>query len=151
MQNVLNARAGRPGVAVSLTALLIWIGALGAACAPDAPGTPTERRVWEGPSNLVASQGVTRYERRELAQQVPLPSCLGVGADSYRFTRVTAYEGGGTNPPGLTDTFYRLDRWRLWSRPGALSGQPVLFVTVRGSTGITAEYERLPSGEICAT
>jgi hypothetical protein len=147
MQPFPNARAGRPGVAVSLAVLLISIGALLAACAPDQPEVPTGRRVWEGPSTAVASRGVTTYERREIAQQVPLPACISIGGQEFGFTDVSTFPG--VNPPGLTDTFYRLDRWRLWSRPGPLDGQPALFVTVRGSTGILAEYERLPDGEPC--
>lgn len=150
MQSFLTrARAARPGVAVSVAVLLLYAGVLLAACAPDQPETPTGRRVWEGPTNTVASSGVVTYDRREIAQQVPLPRCIAVGDDRYEFTRVSPFEGGGVNPPGLNDTFYRLDRWRLWSRPGPLEGQPVLYVTIRGSTGIVAEYQAISSDQSC--
>jgi hypothetical protein len=143
------ARAVRPGVAICLGWLLLWAAVMSVACAPEQPQTPTGRRVWEGPTSSVASSGVVQHERREIAQQITLPACIRVGPDQYRFTQVVPFAGGGTNPPGLNDTFHRLDRWRLWTAPGPLEGQPKLFVTVRGSTGIFAEYERLPSGETC--
>ena len=145
-----NARASRPGVAICLVWLLVFSGMTLAACAPEQPETPAERRVWEGPTNSVASSGVVRHERREIAQQITLPACISVGTDAYLSSRVEPFEGGGTNPPGLNDTFHRLDRWRLWTLPGPLEGQPTLFLTIRGSTGIVAVYERLPSGEVCS-
>ena len=105
--------------------------------------------MWEGPGDFVSSTGVITHERREIAQRVPVPACITVGEDRYRFVQVTPFAGGGTVPSGLNDTFFRLDRWRLWTRPGPLLGQPVLFVTIRGSTGILAEYERVAPGEPC--
>jgi hypothetical protein len=125
------------------------IGMALAGCAPAEPTVPTERRIWDGPSATISSAGVVMYDRREIAQRVPLPACISVGDDEYQFTRVTMYPGPGGTPPGLNDTFYRLDRWRLWTRPGPLEGQPVVYLTVRGSTGIVAEYERLPADAPC--
>jgi hypothetical protein len=144
-----NARAARPGVAIWLVWLVVWSCVFVMACAPRQPEIPTERRVWEGPTNSVASSGVVQYERREIAQQIAVPACISVGPDQYQFVQVTPFAGGGTNPPGLNDTFHRLDRWRLWTNPGPLEGRAELFVTIRGSTGIVAQYERLPAGETC--
>ena len=110
---------------------------------------PTERRVWEGPGDFVSSTGVVMHERREIAQKISLPACITVGEDRYRFAQVTPVAGGATVPSGLIGAFFRLDRWRIWTRPGPLVGQPVLFVTVRGSTGIIAEYQRVAPGEPC--
>ena len=145
-----DARAGRPGIFISLFVSVVCA-ALLAACGSREPSTPTGRRVWEGPGDYVASSGVTTYERREIAQKVTLPACLSVLDDRYRFARVTPFSGGGTTPPGLVDSFFRLDRWRLWTRPGQVAGQPVLFLTIRGSTGIVAEYERVAPGEECSS
>lgn len=144
-----HARAARPGVAICIFWLVLWSGIFVAACAPQQPEIPTERRVWEGPTQSVASSGVVRQERREIAQQIAVPACISVGPNQYRFVQITPFAGGGANPPGLNDTFHRLDRWRLWTQPGPLEGQTSLYVTIRGSTGIVAEYERLPSGETC--
>jgi hypothetical protein len=94
---------------------------------------------------------VVRQERREIAQQIAVPACISVGTDQYRFVQIEPFAGGGTNPPGLSDTFHRLDRWRLWTLPGPLVGRTQLFVTIRGSTGIVAVYERLPAGEPCTS
>jgi hypothetical protein len=145
-----SAREDRPGIVVFLP-LLIVLCVVIAACAPSEPEVPTGRRVWEGPGSAVASSGVFTHDRREIAQRVALPSCISVGDDQYRFSQITTFLGGGVTPPGLNDTFYRLDRWRLWTRPGALEGQPLVFVTVRGSTGIVAEYDRVPADEPCGT
>ena len=146
---VLLARAGHPGVLVCRGALLLLaIAPLLGACGSPGPSVPVGRRVWDGPGDFVASRGVTTYDRREIAQKVPLPSCIEVGEAHYRFARVSPVPVSGAAPPGLLDTSFHLDRWRLWTRPGPLRDQPVLFVTVRGSTGILAEYERL-AGESC--
>ncbi|MGH2588454.1 MAG: hypothetical protein ACRDJE_26330 [Dehalococcoidia bacterium] len=142
-----SARADRLGTVAFLPLLLVLCVVL--ACAPSEPEAPTGRRVWVGPSSAVASTGVITYDRREIAQKVALPACISVGDDQYRFTQITTFSGGGVTPPGLNDTFFRLDRWRLWTRPGPLEGQPLVFVTVRGSTGIVAEYERVAAGEPC--
>jgi hypothetical protein len=112
--------------------------------APSAPLPDASRRTWQGPSESVASAGITIYDRRELAQRVPLPSCLFVGDAAFRFNGVLRPE-----PPGLLPTGYALDRWRLWSPAGALADQARLFVTVLGSTGIAGEYVRLPHGAAC--
>jgi len=142
---VAHARVIRPGVAVSaLIAALLLLGA----CGQAEPQSPTGPRTWEG-GDLVSSSGVIGYERREIAQKVSLPGCITVGGDRYRFAQVTPYEGGGATPPGLDNTYYRLDRWQLWKRVGPLEGQPTLFVTVRGSTGYVAEYRRVAPGEPC--
>jgi hypothetical protein len=150
MLDISNARAARrPGVAICLVWLTAWAGIFVAACAPQQPEIPTERRIWEGPTQNVASSGVVRQERREIAQQIAVPACIIVGQNQYRFEQITPFAGGGANPPGLNDTFHRLDRWRLWTPPGPLDGQVKLFVTIRGSTGIVAEYALLPAGESC--
>lgn len=86
------------------------------------------------------------YDRRELAQRVPLPSCLFVGDIAFRYQGVLRPE-----PPGLLPTGYALGRWRLLSPAGALAEQSRLFVTVLGSTGIAGEYVRLPQGTPCET
>ena len=144
------ARDTGPGPFISLLLLTsLAFGVLLSACGSREPATPAARRMWEGPGEYVASSGVITYERREIAQKIPLPQCVSVLEDSYRFARVTPFPAGGTAPPGLMDTFFRLDRWRLWSQPGQLAGQPMVFVTVRGSTGIVAEYERVAPNEGC--
>jgi len=127
-------------------ALLAWL--LLAACGAAEPEVPTGPRTWEG-GTQVTSEGVVVHDRREIAQRVSLPACISVEQDRYRFTEVTPYAGGGTAPPGLDPTFYRLDRWSLWKRPGPLEGQSALFVTVRGSSGFVAEYQRVGAGEPC--
>ena len=144
-----DARARGPGVAVSALVVALLLGAMFAACGQAEPAVPTEPRLWEGGTE-VSSEGVVVHERREIAQKVPLPACITVEQDRYRFSGVTPYTGGGTTPPGLDSTFYRLDRWSLWKRPGPLRGQPSLFVTVRGSSGFVAEYRRVAAGEPCA-
>jgi hypothetical protein len=126
-----------------LSALLI--GVLLAGCgAPGPPEPDASRRVWQGPGGAVASAGITIYDRRELAQRVPLPTCLFVGDTAFRYQGVLRPE-----PPGLLPTGYALDRWRLLSPAGALSEQQRLFVVVLGSTGIAGEYVRLPQGAAC--
>ena len=127
-------------------ALLAWL--LLAACGAAEPEVPPGPRAWEG-GTQVTSEGVVVHDRREIAQKVPLPACVTVGQDRYQFAEVTPYVGGGTVPPGLDSTFYRLDRWSLWKRPGPLEGQPTLFITVRGSSGFVAEYRRVGAGEPC--
>jgi hypothetical protein len=127
----------------------LLIGASLAACGQAEPEVPTGPRVWEGGTE-VSSEGVVIHERREIAQKVPLPVCITVGQDRYRFGGVTPFAGGGAAPPGLEPTFYRLDRWSLWKRPGPLEGQPALFVAVRGSSGFVAEYQRVGAAEPCA-
>jgi hypothetical protein len=143
-----RARAPRPGVVVSVAT--VFLCALVAACGARGSDSSAERRTWEGPGAFVASTGTMTHERREIAQRVPIPLCIEVGDDRYQFTRVSTYSGAGLTPPGLTDTFFRLDRWRIWTRGGPIQGQPALFVTIRGSTGILAEYERLPADQPCA-
>jgi hypothetical protein len=109
------------------------------------PETPAGRRVWDGPGEFIASSGVTTYDRREIAQKVPLPVCLEVEARRFRFARVEVLPVSAAGvPPGLFDTGFRLDRWRLWSPPGAVTDQSTLSLTVRGSSGIMAVYERVP-------
>jgi hypothetical protein len=142
------ARVSRPGVLISLALLTLASLSL-AACGPREPSVPGEQRAWEGPGNAVASSGAITYERREIAQKAPLPACITVNDDRYGFVQITPFAGGGSTPPGLTDTFYRLDRWRLWTRGGPPEGQESLFVTIRGSTGIVAEYARVAPGEPC--
>lgn len=118
-----------------------------AACAPSPPAPNQGRQVWSGPGGNVASTGVTVYDRREIAQKVNLPSCLHVGEQRYFFSTVTRQPT--TPPPGLTDTMFTLDRWRLWSDPGQAEGAPRLYVTVRGSTGLLAVYERVGGPAEC--
>ncbi len=112
--------------------------------APGPPEPDASRRTWQGPGQAVASEGITIYDRRELAQRVPLPTCLFVGDVAFRYNGVLRPE-----PPGLLPTGYALDRWRLFSPAGSLAEQPRLFVTVLGSTGIAGEYVRLPQGARC--
>jgi hypothetical protein len=141
------ARVRRPGVCV-LSALLLLAG-WAAACGSPPQETSAERRVWQGPGGYVASRGITTYERREIAQRVELPVCIEVQSDRYRLARVTVLPVGALTPPGLLDTGFRLNRWRLWAPSGSPVGEPSLFVIVLGSTGTVAEYERLPTGTAC--
>ena len=145
-----RARAARPGGAVSTLVVALHCTLLLAACGQAEPEVLAEPRVWEG-GTQVSSEGVIVYDRREIAQKVPLPACITVAQQRYRFSGVTPFSGGGTTPPGLDPAFYSLDRWSLWKRPGPLEGQASLFVTVRGSSGFVAEYERLGSDETCPT
>lgn len=116
---------------------------------PPPPEPPAGPVTWEGPTTLVGSAGVTIHDRREIAQKVAFPTCIRVGDDRYLFSRVTTTPGSSATPPGLFDSMYRFDRWRLWSQPGVVIGQPTLYVTARGSTGILAEYERAAPGAPC--
>ena len=114
-----------------------------------APPASDERRNGSGPTNTVGSQALIPYERREIAQKVSFPECLAVGPTAFRFVGIRDLPTGAPVPVGLYDTGYRPDRWRLLAPAGALEDRPNLFVTVRGSTGIIAEYTRLPAGEGC--
>jgi hypothetical protein len=147
IHRIAHARAVRPGVAVSALVLALASAFLVTACGTPAPEIPTTRRAWEG-GDQVASEGVVIYDRREIAQRVPLPACITVGEDRFRFIGVTPF-AGGTAPPGLDPTLYRIDRWSLWKRPGPLEGQPVVYVTVRGSSGLLAEYHQVGVAESC--
>jgi hypothetical protein len=139
----------RSGFALPAPAgILLALALLTLACGPQQESTPTGRRAWEGPGNQVSSSGITVYERRELAQRVELPACLHVAERAYAFDRVTVTGQSANTPAGLADTMYRLDRWRLWTRPGALTGREELFLTIRGSSGILAEY-RPATGQSC--
>lgn len=143
-----TARAVRSGLRVC--AVLLIFALVSAACGPTEPSPSPDRRAWEGSAGAVVSSGIITHERRELAQRLALPACIEAAGAAYRFTDVTPFPGAGETPPGLTNTFTRLDRWRLWSRTGQVVDQPVLYVTVRGSTGIVAAYERLAPGTPCA-
>lgn len=146
----LAARASRPGVAFLFAGLLsLALALLLGACGGRGPDVPTQRRTWEGPGPGVFSEGVTVYDRREIAQKVPLPTCLQAGDDRYRFAQVVSIPDNSLTPPGLVDTMFRLDRWRLWRQPGAPAGQPIVYLTIRGSTAILAEYRLLAAGERC--
>ena len=105
--------------------------------------------MWRGPTETVASQGITVYDRREIAQKVNFPTCITVGATAFRLERVRPVFSGDPVRASLLDTGYGLDRWRLLAPAGALDEQPMLFVTVAGSTGIMGEYPRLPAGNSC--
>ena len=129
--------------------LCLALAALPAACGARPPEVSAERRAWQGPGDFVFSSGVTTYDRREIAQKVPFPTCIRVADDRYRFVQVTTLPANSPTPPGLFDTMFYLDRWRLWAGPGPLIGQPAVFVTVRGSTGILGEYSRITDGEPC--
>jgi hypothetical protein len=107
------------------------------------------RRVWRGPTANVSSQGITTYERREIAQRVDFPTCILIGGATYRYDSVQAYATSDLIPPGLFDSGYSLDRWRLVSAFGPLDAQQTMFVTALGSTGIVAKYPRLPAGGSC--
>lgn len=123
--------------------------ALLAACAPTAPQATADRRTWRGPTDTVASEGITVYDRREIAQKVSFPTCITVGAAAFQFDNVRAVSSRDPLLAGLLDTGYSLDRWRLLAPAGALGEQRSVFVTVGGSTGIIAEYPRLPAGRSC--
>lgn len=126
-------------VAALLATLLV-------ACGSSTSGSAPHRRVWRGPTETVASQGITTFERREIAQKVEFPTCLLVGPTAFRYTGVRPVPSGDVIPPGSFDTGYGLDRWRLLAPIGVLEEQPRLFVTARGSTGIVAEYARRTAG-----
>jgi hypothetical protein len=148
IHRITHARVYRPGVAISALVVALLAALLATGCGSAEPETPTGRRRWEG-GTQVASEGVVTYDRREIAQRIPLPACITVGEDRYRYSGVTPF-AGGTSPPGLEPTFYRIDRWNLWKRPGALEGQPVVYVTVRGSSGLLAEYQQVGAGQPCS-
>jgi hypothetical protein len=131
-----------------LFALLLLAAAL-AACSPSAPEESPARRAWRGPSPLVSSEGLTTYERREIAQRVTFPTCIFVGATSYRFAEVETLPTGAPVPVGLLDTGYGLGRWRLLARAGLLEEQEQIYVSVRGSTGILGRYDRLSAADQC--
>lgn len=132
-------------VGSALCVLLLWI----LACAPTEPAPDPSRRVWRGPNDGVASQGITTHNRRELAQKVPYPTCLTVEGTAYRFDAVEPQRGSDLVPPGYINTGYYLDRWRLLTRDGALRDQATLYVSVAGSTGILGAYQRQPAGTSC--
>jgi hypothetical protein len=119
------------------------------ACGQPSPDPSAERRTWRGPNDAVASEGITTYDRRELAQRVNFPTCITIGTTAFRYGGTHPVEGGNPAPAGFVDTGYSLDRWRLLSPAGALEQQPVVYVTVLGSTGILSEYLRLPAGRGC--
>lgn len=118
------------------------------ACGSAEPKVETGTQVWDGPGDFVSSTGVTTYDRREIAQKVLFPSCVRIADDRFKFREVVPQAGSG-NPPGLFDTMFRLDKWRLWTPPGAVIGQKTVFVTVRGSTGILGAYDRLADPSAC--
>jgi hypothetical protein len=129
--------------------LCLYLAGVIVACSPSAPEESPARRAWKGPNPLVSSEGLTTYERREIAQNVVFPSCLSIGATAYRFGGVEMLPTGAPVPAGLSDTGYGLDRWRLLARGGSLEEEQEVFVSVRGSTGILGRYPRLPQGERC--
>ncbi len=142
-------RAARLGPAVLCAALALVAVALGACGGPGTPREDASRRLWRGPTETVFSEGVTVYDRRETAQKVSFPTCISVGATSYRFEVVRPVSGSQVVPAGLFESGYSLDRWRLLIPSGQVEDQPRLFVVVLGSTGIVAEYPRLPENRIC--
>jgi hypothetical protein len=136
--------------AARLLAGVLCAAALLAACGtPSPPRLSPDRQVWNGPTDSVASHGITYYDRREIAQQVPFPVCITIDDASFK------YDGAAPNPdytplpPGTFDTGYSLDRWRLVAPAGELAAQDKVYVTVLGSTGIAADYLRLPTGKSC--
>lgn len=136
----------------TLIAVVAAIGVMAALTGCGAPNTPVpspERRVWRGPGELVASSGIVTVERREIAQKVAFPACIEIDGAPFRYERVRNEPTGAPVPTGLFDTGYGFDRWRLLARAGALTEQNDVYVTVRGSTGITGRYLRLPAGERC--
>lgn len=147
-----TARASRPGVCIFWLGVCLAFGAVAAAAcgSREEPGPTAARRTWDGPDARVSSTGLLTYERREIAQKVPLPQCLEVGSEQYRFNQVLPENSGGTTPTGYVDTMYRLDRWRIYRKVGATDPPAALYVTVRGSTGILAEYTRVPPSQACA-
>ena len=53
--------------------------------------------MWRGPTSDVASQGISTYDRREIAQKVNFPSCVTVGGAAYRYDGVrTGIRADGT-------------------------------------------------------
>lgn len=144
------ARVSRNCRALGLAGALLV--ALIAACgAPIVPTVSPETQVWSGPTTMVSSHGVTTYERREIAQTVPLPLCISIGTSEFKFDKVTQLAGSAAVPPGSFDTGYSLDRWRLLAPAGELAQQPTVYVSVLGSTGVIAHYQRLPEGSHCTS
>ena len=95
------------------------------------------------------SAGVTTFDRRELAQKVPFPTCITVAARRYRFADVEPQPTGAAVPPGFFNTSYVLDRWRLLIGNGVLAEQGTVYVSVAGSTGITGRYPETPNSQGC--
>ncbi len=114
-----------------------------------APETDPARRIWSGPTAAVSSEGVTIYDRREIAQKVPYPTCITAGTASFRFGDVSRTNTSFVVPAGLFESGYYLDRWRLLVAAGTPETQPKVFVSALGATGIIAEYPRLPEGVNC--
>ena len=107
------------------------------------------RRVWRGPTANVSSEGITTYDRREIAQKVDFPTCITVAGTIYRFGDVRTTPGSAVVPPGFFDSGYFLDRWKLLTATGPLEQQPAVFVTALGSTGIIAHYPRASDARAC--
>lgn len=146
----ITARASRPGVCIYPLVVLVAVAAVALACGSRAaPGPTAERQTWDGPDARVSSVGLVIYDRREIAQKVPLPRCIAFGAEQYRFGGVLPETSGGTTPTGYLDTMYRLDRWRIYRKLGVPEPPDALYLTVRGSTGILAEYTTVPPGQAC--
>lgn len=132
-----------------LIAGLVASAAISAACAPGQPSPNAGRRVWRGPTANVSSEGLSPYERREIAQKISLPRCITASATTYRLDGVRPLPTSDAVPAGYIYTGYSLDRWLLLSANGGVESQPSLFVTVGGSTGIIADYPRLPADQAC--
>lgn len=113
------------------------------------PEADPARRIWRGPTATVASEGITTYDRREIAQKVAYPTCIIAGTVSFRFADVSRTNTSYAVPPGLYESGYFLDRWRLLVSTGAPENQQKLYVSALGATGIIAEYPRLPDGVTC--
>lgn len=125
----------------ALFALLVLTAAL-IACSPTVPAPDPSRRAWRGPGDQVASAGITTFDRRELAQKVPFPTCIFVGSTAYRYGVVEQQRDSELVPSGYSFTGYALDRWRLLTRVGQVAGQDDVYVSVAGSTGILGKYSR---------
>jgi hypothetical protein len=149
---ILNRRrcpGGLPGLSCLVLLRALLAAAVLAACSPSAPKQSAARRIWQGPTDTVASQGITTHERREIAQRVSFPTCITAGAATFRLEEIQSLPTGDPVPAGLLDTGHSLDRWRLLAPAGALDEQQAVFVSVRGSTGILGRYPRLPAGSSC--
>ncbi|MBI2759799.1 MAG: hypothetical protein HYX51_00025 [Chloroflexi bacterium] len=107
------------------------------------------RRVWRGPTANVSSEGITTYDRREIAQRVAFPSCITIMGLIYRFDSVRTTSGSAVIPPGYFDSGYFIDRWKLLTATGPLEQQQTVFVTALGSTGIVAQYPRAADARAC--
>ncbi len=132
-----------------LAGAALLAGVLAACGSAGEPRPSADRRAWSGPSDTVASRGITTYDRREIAQKVDFPACITAGPSTFKFSGVRNVAAGAPAPAAVFDTGYGLDRWRLLAPSGALDAQAVVFVTVRGSTGIIGEYPRLAAGASC--